>query len=195
MAHLRHLAALTLALAVAMVLTAAPAHAGQQATTDATHDVYHIPGDAQGGQLHLQRDDKAHDIVRAGTVYRGRTLTLWVQVRRLARTDYIANWEVKTPHARWAVHYDREVGPAYTSLFHFGGPEVLDCQGLRGKALPRRERVVVTVPRACIGSPRWIRFGASVGHQAPHAFYLDDARIDAGFDSSHAKLGPRVRHN
>ena len=72
-------------------------------------------------------------------------------------------------------------GRLSASLFHANGPEVLDCDGLRGKTLPRRERVVVTVPRACIGNPRWIRFGASMGRETNTHHFLDDARIDAGF--------------
>lgn len=132
--------------------------------------------------------------MRAGTVHRGPRVTLWLQVRRLARTDYIASWHVRTPGETWSVHYDREEGPAYTSLFH-GSDEVLDCDGLRGRALLRRERVVVTVPRACIGRPDWIRFGAWMRHETPTVNVIDDARLTAGFLLSGPKLGPRVRHN
>jgi hypothetical protein len=93
------------------------------------------------------------------------------------------------------LHHDRQDGARYTSLFHANGPEVLDCDGLRGRALPRQERVVVTVPRACIGRPRWIRFGASMGLETDTHHFLNDARIDAGFFSNKCRLGPRVRHN
>jgi hypothetical protein len=179
-------------LLVALVLVAAPAEAGRQTTRDAARDVYRIPA---GDTPHLRRDNRKHDIVRAGTVHRGRTVKLWLEVRNLARAGYIASWYVRAPNETWWLHYDRQVGPAYTSLFHASGPEVLDCGGLRGKALPRRDQVVVTVPRACIGRPRWIRFGASMGLETKNAHYLDDARIDAGFFSNKCRLGPRVRHN
>ena len=184
--------ALVLALVMVALLVAAPAHAGRQTTTDAARDVYRIPA---GGTPALQRDNRKHDIVRAGAIHRGRTVTLSLQVRRLARTGYIASWYVRTPDETWWLHYDRQVGPAYTSLFHANGPEVLDCEGLRGRALPRSERVVVTVPRGCIGRPAWIRFGASMGLETETAHFLDDARIDAGFNSNRCRLGPRVPHN
>jgi hypothetical protein len=178
-------------LLVALVLVAAPAEAGRQTARDAAHDVYRIPA---GGTPVLAPDNRFHDIVRAGTVHRGRTLKLWLEVRRLADGGYVATWDVKTPSTRWALHHDTRAGTVYTSLFH-GQQEVLDCGGLRGRALPRQDRVQVTVPRACIGRPRWIRFGASMGLETKNAHYLDDARIDAGFFSNKCRLGPRVRHN
>ncbi|MDZ5619225.1 hypothetical protein SFC88_00215 [Nocardioides sp. HM23] len=188
---MRPLTALLAALLTA-VLTAAPADAGRQTTTDAARDVYRVPA---SGTPALAPANRNHDIVRAGTVHRGRTLTLWLKVRSLPRTGYVATWDVKTPNHRWALHHDRRAGTVYTSLFLFHGPEVLDCSGLRGKALPRQERVVVTVPRACIGRPRWIRFGASMGRETEQVHFIDDARIDAGFRSDRCRLGPRVRHN
>jgi len=195
MSQLRHVPALASALlvaTVALVATAMPASAGRQTTTDAKQDVYRVPA---GGLPTLARDNRVHDIVKAGTVHEGRNLRLWLQVRRLARADYIASWYVRTPDETWWLHHDRQDGAKYTSLFHANGPEVLDCDGLRGKALPRRERVVVTVPRACIGNPRWIRFGASMGRQTNRYTLIDDARIDAGFYANKCRLGPRVRHN
>lgn len=176
----------------ALVVVAAPAHAGRQTTKDATRDVYKIPA---GGTPSIARSNRLHDIVRAGTVHRGPTLRLWLQVRRLPDAGYVATWDVKTPNARWALHHDTRGGTVYTSLFHFHGPEVLDCGGLRGKALPRKDRVQVTVPRSCIGNPGWIRFGASMGRETPQLHYIDDARIDAGFYAGRCRLGPRVRHN
>ncbi len=185
-------AAVLVGLLTALVVAPAPAHAERQDTTDAARDVYRIPA---GGTPALAPDNRNHDIVRAGTVHRGRTLRLWLEVRRLPRAGYVATWDVKTPNHRWALHHDRRAGATYTSLFHFHGPEVLDCSGLRGRALPRQERVVVTVPRACIGRPRWIRFGASMGRETEQVHFIDDARIDAGFRSDRCRLGPRVRHN
>ena len=187
-----HSSAVLVGLLAASLLVAAPAQAGRQTTRDATHDVYRIPA---GGTPTLAPDNRNHDIVRAGTVHRGRTLELWLEVRRLPRAGYVATWDVKTPNHRWALHHDTRGGTVYTSLFHFHGPEVLDCGGLRGRALPRQDRVQVIVPRACIGRPRWIRFGASMGRETDQVHFIDDARIDAGFFSNRCRLGPRVRHD
>jgi len=176
---------------VAVVVVATPAHADRQTTTDAARDVYRVPA---GGVPTLARDNRTHDIVRAGAVHDGPVLTLWLQVRRLARGAYIASWHLRAPGQTWSVHFDREDGPAYTSLFH-GPAEVLDCDGLRGRALARRERVVVTVPRRCIGRPDWIRFGAWMRHETPTVHLIDDARIPAGFRAEAPRLGPRVPHN
>lgn len=190
MRHLRHVAVVVLLTALALAVRTT-SYADSQTTKDATRDVYKQGSD---GIPRLDPTNRKHDIVRAGAVYRGTVLKLWVEVRRLGSTAYIANWDVKTPDDRWALHYDKREGPAYTSLFH-GFSEVLDCGGLRGRALPRQDRVVVTVPRACIERPRWIRFGSSFGHDTDSVIYIDDARIDAGYFTNRARLGPRLRHS
>ncbi len=184
--------ALLAGLLTAFVLTAAPADADRQNTTDAARDVYRVPA---GGTPALAPDNRDHDILRAGTVHRGRTLRLWLEVRRLPRAGYVATWDVKTPTHRWVMHHDRRARTSYTSLFHFHGSEVLDCGGIHGRALPRQERVEVRVRRSCIGRPRWIRFGASMGRDTEQVHFIDDARIDAGFFSNRCRLGPRVPHN
>jgi hypothetical protein len=170
----------------------AAAAAETQTRADATKDVLRVRF-ADGQVTHL-RADRAHDVVRARAVHRGNALRLVVEVRRLARHDYIASWYVRTPKRTWWVHYDKEQGAPYTSLFHAGGPEVLDCDGLRGTSSRRSDRVTVRVPRSCIGNPRWIRFGSSVGHETNDHVVLDDGGLDAGFYANKCRLGPRVRH-
>src|SRR5690349_10986511 len=192
MSHLRHLAAAVLAALVAVTLAAAPAQAGKQTTTDQKRDVYKVPfGPANP---HLVRDDRTHDITRAGATYNGPRLTVWLQVRRLAGGDYVAHFDVRTPGDRWQLYFDTNFSPAYTSLFH-GVSEVLDCEGLRGKKVPRQDRVVVSVPRSCIGNPAWIRFGAVMYHENNTYAWIDDARLDAGFYANGCRPGPRLRHN
>lgn len=187
------LTALVAVLAVAPTVgLAAPAYAGKQTTRDAVRDVYKIPA---GGFPVLARSNRKHDIVRAGTVHRGRTVKLWLEVRSLPKAGYVATWDVKTPNARWVLHHDTRAGQVYTSLFRFAGPEVLSCSGLRGKASRKKDRVQVVVPRSRIGRPRWIRFGASMGRETEQLHFIDDARIDAGFFANQCKLGPKVRHN
>jgi len=192
MSHLRHLVAPVLAALVAIALAAAPAQAGKQTTTDQKRDVYKVPFGPT--TPHLVRDDRAHDIVRAGAVHNGPRLTVWLEVRRLTGSQYVATWDVRTPGDRWVLHYDTRVTPAYTSLFH-GFSEVLDCDGLRGRKLPRRDRVEVSVPRSCIGNPQWVRWGASMGRETNNYALIDDARLNAGFFANKCQLGSRLRHN
>ena len=192
MSHLRRLAAMILAALVAVALAAAPAAAGKQTTKDQSRDVYKVPFGA--GAPHLVRTDRTHDITRAGATYNGPRLVVWLQVRRLAGADYVAHFDVRTPGDRWQLYYDTNFTPAYTSLFH-GLQEVLDCGGLNGKKVPRQDRIVISVPRACIGSPRWIRFGAVMYHENNTYAWIDDARLDAGFYSNKCQPGPRLRHN
>lgn len=184
----------TVACAALLLGTAPPpAAAESQSHADASKDVLRVR--LADGQVTRLRSDRAHDIVRSRAVHRGSVLRLSVEVRRLARTDYIASWYVRTPEHTWWMHYDKEQGAPYTSLFHAGGPEVLDCDGLRGSASRRADRVTVRVPRSCIGNPRWIRFGSSVGHETNDHVVLDDGRLDAGILATKCRLGPRVQHD
>jgi hypothetical protein len=175
-----------------LVLGATPAQAGQQTTKDVAHDVFKVV--LPSGNSRVVPKDKVHDVIRAGAVHRGARLTLWLEVRRLAGGDSIAHFDVKTSGDRWQLYYDTRVSPAYTSLFH-GLVEVLDCDGLRGRKLPRKDRVEVSVPRSCIGNPSWVRFGATMGRETNTVVLIDDARLDAGFYANGCKLGPRLRHN
>lgn len=183
---------------VAATLLAAPApssYAESQTARDEAKDVLKVR--TNGTVVRLRRD-KAHDIVRSKATYAHSKLVLWIEVRNLASDDYIANWEVKTNNGHWVLRHDREEGPAYTSLHEYNGPEILDCDGLRGDTVQRKDRVIVKVPRSCIDRPRWIKFGTSVGHQVNPPFgahILDDGRLTAGFYSTHTKLGPRIKYN
>ncbi len=183
-------------LVAGMLAAAAPSsYADSQTAKDEAKDVLKVR--TNGTVMRLRRN-KTHDIVRSKATYAHSKLVLWIEVRNLASDDYIATWEVKTNNGHWVLHHDREQGPAYTSLFEYNGPEVLDCDGLRGDAVRRKDRVIVKVPRSCIDRPRWVKFGTSMGHQADPPFgahILDDGRLTAGFYATHTKLGSRVRYN
>lgn len=186
----------TVALLVAtgLVLVApASVRADSQVSHDTARDaVKFFFGDGSSKRV---RRDKTHDIVRSRAAYGGGKLVLSLEVRALARGNWIANWYLKTSNGRWWVHHDKEQGPAYTSLFEYGGPEVLDCAGLRGRADRRKDRVTVVVPRACIDAPRWVRFGTSMGHDHnPDWVILDDGRLKAGFLATTCRLGGRIRY-
>lgn len=177
--------------AVLVVVPASAAVADSQTVKDAAKDVYK---ERANGTLVLARRDKARDIVRSKATYAHGKLVLWIEVRNLASDDYAAWWNVKTNNGHWTVGYDKEDGSAYTSLFD-GSQEVLDCDGLRGDTVGRKDRVIVKVPRSCIDQPRWIRFGTWVRHDSNTVNLIDDGRLNAGFSSTAPKLGSRVRYN
>ena len=184
MSHLRHLAALAVA---ALVAIAARGDAGSgRPADDEGRRSRRLPHPRRRHRPACSAPTTARTTSCApATVHRGRTAqALAAGTAPRPRPATSRRWDVKTPNATGgrctttAGH-----GATYTSLFHVHGPEVLDCDGLRGRTLPRQERVVVTVPRACIGNPRWIRFGASMGRETNTHHFIDDARIDAGFFS------------
>ncbi|NYI99302.1 hypothetical protein HNR19_000001 [Nocardioides thalensis] len=186
-------AAVAVLLAPGLVLAApAPARADSQVSHDSAKDALKFFfGD---GTTKRVRRDKTHDIVRSRAAYGGGKLVLSLDVRALARNRWIASWYLKTSNGRWWVHHDKRKGPAYTSLFVYGGPEVLDCDGLRGRADRRRDRVTVVVPRGCIDAPQWVRFGSSMGLDTNDWAILDDGRMKAGFLATTCRLGGKIRY-
>lgn len=188
---MRYLRLLSIAVALVLVgFAAPPSNAESQTVKDPAQDVYK---EADGAPA-LSPGDKARDIVKSRASYGNRKLVLWVEVRSLASDDYAAWFSVKTSNGHWTLGYDKESGPAYTSLFD-GSQEVHDCEGLRGDANRRRDRITIRVPRSCIDAPNWIKFGVWMRHDTDHVNVIDDGRINAGYSSVEPKLGPRVTYN
>lgn len=173
----------------AVTLVPGAAHADRQSHADATGDVVKLSiADAQPVP-----QNKAADLTRIAATHSGRRLELTAQVRELAADGYAVVWDVKTPALRWRVYFDKGTAPAELVLEVAGAGES-PCN-LSGKASDRTDRVRVTVPRACLGNPRWIRFGALVQQGVDGGTAVDDGRRTGSFPDEGSYLGPRVRHS
>lgn len=80
------------------------------------------------------------------------------------------------------------------SLTRYGGSEV-DCPGLSAAFHDTRDRVTWSVPRSCLGSPRWVRPGVSLlrfpGASGLRSLFDDGLR--RGLDPAQPiGLGPRI---
>lgn len=67
------------------------------------------------------------------------------------------------------------------------------CSGLRGGVRPAADRMTVTVPRTCLGRPRWVRTGALTYATSDEAVltFNDDARRDGTVRPPYPALGTR----
>lgn len=186
--RLAALAAATLTIAATTGLPSAQAET--QAHDDAVRDVQKVSMDEPSPR----RRNKSADLTRVAASYGAGKLVLTAQVRELAAAGYDVRWQVKTPTQRWLVVYDRTTAPAELSIEVYGSAES-PCAGLVGMASDRLDRVRVTVPRACLGTPRWVRVGTGVQRGVADGTLVDDGRRRDEYGEVLPFLGPRLRYS
>lgn len=92
---------------------------------------------------------------------------------------------------------DRQVGEAQ----FFRGDQQATCQGLRGRVDYAHQTVRFSVPRSCLGDPRWVRVGGSTWIITEEGYFIDDAHLDgipvgSGLTRSiYPEPGPRLRRH
>ena len=218
------LAAISSVAVFAFVLGAAPAHAESWRGRDARGDVrsYEIefttsceeipPGDPEP-------NDRRRDITRLSVEHGAEDVVVEMALREVVRhdeeTSYVAY--VHTPDriyevsvfsppnvrpqvliSRVHVGRDPECGPALV------GGQIVECDQAAAEADSRADRVSITIPRSCLGTPRWVRVGALAGGFDADQFGPDTTRVTVTADvwgPARAGLqglllppsGPRVR--
>ncbi len=189
-------------LAVGLALAAslsvgAPSVAETQERQDPTQDVVRVtkayetvPGDTKT------------DIRRFKTTYADGKVRMVLDLRRLAATGYQMRFRVTTPTDHWIVGYDVfSPGNPAVGLYEFnparltrGGPT--PCEGLNHHQVADHERIVISLPRNCIGSPAWVRTGQGTARyvEAEATFHYDDARRN-GHEGAEVRLGGEINYN
>ena len=67
------------------------------------------------------------------------------------------------------------------------------CKGLRHSIDYDRATVVASIPRSCLGNPKWVKVGVQSGSTSDfNTFYLDDA-LTNGTVGLNPKVGPKVK--
>lgn len=137
--------------------------------------------------------NKTVDVTRFATRHRGDRVRLVVEVRELG--DHIAlQLRIRTPRKSYFGYVENEGGTLFKGLSTKNGSAV--CPGRIGAGIsPSADTVSFTVPRGCIGKPRWVRTGALASTGSSDNSWYDDARRDGSFDIGAIRLGPRVSHN
>lgn len=188
----RRLAAtLTAAVIPLAVVAAGPASADSQSHADDRQDVV---GQTEGGDPTVVPGDRARDIVWSKATYGNQKLNLLIEVRELASSNYSFTWDVKDPSGRWWVTYQRTDTATYVYLQVAGGDES-PCSGLTHARSDSTDRVRVTVPRSCLGAPKWVRYGVASFGSAGDEYRYDDGRLNGSVLPGGAKLGPQIAYN
>lgn len=185
------LAALTFVLAVPVVATAAPAPLPSRATTtDVAGDVRVIGPNGVGAKAPTRRmgDVRTVQITHTRTAVKLRMT--YVALGRVG-TDHLHVFAIRTPRRSYEVQ-------VYATAGSWKGTPVLfarngatpRCAISRNIDYPRRT-ITVSVPRKCLGTPRWIQAGGGMSASYNGARYADDG-LTAKPPASTLVLGPKL---
>lgn len=201
-----------------LVLCAAPAGAETWRATDAAGDVDRSAHVADPPPCGTTTDtpvptDTRRDVTGLVVHHRADTVELRLALREVSLddTETTFGFDVRTPHRAYIVDVDRyrarrpltpslivkprnlHYNECGNAIFGAGG---VSCPGLRVRADVRRDRVAVSLPRACVGDPRWVQVAArayDVTTEGTSRTDLFDAWGVVGPSVSGAPSSPRVR--
>jgi hypothetical protein len=158
----RGLAALVVAGCLAAVAPAA--HAETWQVRDDRRDVQRYQlSSAEGGPVAARRDRSA-DIVRMAVRHTRARVTVEVEVRRLFAPAHQVTVDLDLPGRASALVYARRGDGRSEGLAYYTdgrGPGAVRC-ATRLREMPRRDTVRISVRRACLERPRWVRANATV---------------------------------
>lgn len=156
----RTVAALTLSTALVAGTTAlaAPAHAERWTHDDAVGDVVRDTS----GELTTVPERTSPDITRVVANHKGRNLTIKVRTRSATRGAFMATAMFRTPNKRLMLMASR-IPMFGTSLDLYDMNSKRDdprvrCPGMKHTFDKSRTVMTTTIPRSCLGNPRWVRF-------------------------------------
>jgi hypothetical protein len=190
---------LTLAVAVSAALVPVAAQAGSYSSPDASGDVVKFDFSAGEETPSKAPDVTDGDIVNSRVVHGPRRLTIEVQYRDLnASGGQIAHGFLIGTNK----HRKREI--VLTAVpGHWQGHKIMlsghgkrvRCKGVHWSLQYGANLVRLSVPRRCLGNPKWVHVGIGTIEQpaSGEAFFLDDANL-TGTTGEKLKWGPRVYH-
>ncbi len=152
----------------APVPSAQPAHPSVRTVHDPRRDVVSVTERA-GKDAFTPAPNRRHgDIVALRVSHRAGSVVTRVTMRRLTRDDrfFGAAVQLRTSRATYsAVVFRFLPGRRLQQSFDGGGQD--SCAGMSHHLSYRHDTITITVPRACLGSPTWVRPRAVVDYFGP----------------------------
>ncbi len=185
----------TAVMVAGLVAIGAPAHADTITTRDARHDVQRQPP-SENAEPTLAPSRREGDVISFRVAHRADRVLLRIRYDRLSRPRHrqqvvhvvsMRTWRTGLSTASLIATKDEPQG----TLLWEGRRPHRTCDGLRTRIDYRADRVIFSVPRECLGNPRWVRAGGGTGTLSRHALWYDDAQLDGGFGEE-VTLGRRV---
>lgn len=165
--QLRTIASSAAVALLALGVTAGPANADREVVKDAAKDVLTSTyTETSGETVAIDPADTSNDITRIVVKHGNRRIRIVAHVRDLrAASEPILTSIVKTNETAYAVMLMRT--PLWGSMLDITDVQSEDdsvpCSGARQAISAKRDRFLISVPRRCLGNPRWIRASVRVG--------------------------------
>jgi hypothetical protein len=182
----------TLALAVGSTAVAAPALAETYRHADPAHDAVDRQSTDATDTVPTPHNRSA-DLTRWTATHRHRTVTSTVHLRDVTHGQWAVGWLLQTPHTdtKWAVevtHLDNSHGVALVR-----DHQRVPCDGLSRRIRFDRDTVRISVPRSCLGRPRWVQVDpASDAYDAAGHDFEDNGMRDGTLNYTDIAWSPRV---
>ena len=183
--------------ATALLLPGA-AHAEKVVTLDPAGDATVVGWIAEeGAELPPPPDPSPADIVRTVGAHGKKRLAVTVHFRDLAGAqEHSMRILVRTGTGPFLVEVKAEEGRR-TRARLLGRGGAIDCRALRARLDRGGDLVAVSVPTACLSSPRWVRLGVTAFSPLP---MTDPAVLASTVDDGHRETvrprstgtGPRI---
>jgi len=198
-------AALTLstALAASGAALAAPAHAAKWTHQDSVGDVVAVESMGPGGTAPEAAPERTDiDVTKVVARHEGRKLTIKVRTRSAMTGPLSINGEIRTPRKRLLLMSMRLPGfMNSTELWDLKSAKddpTVRCRGLSRSIDKSRRVMTFTVPRSCIGNPKWVRFSLQMSAfdvlTDDDRMYVDDALRQGISGYGAGKVSPKIKH-
>lgn len=186
-------------IAPAALLAPAAAHAEKVVTHDPAGDARVLGWLAdEDAELPPVPDPSPADVVRTVAAHGERRLSITVHFAELAGVrDHSMQVVVRTPSGAYRVEVEKGEGRRARATLTQRGQQAR-CRALRARYDAAADAVAVSVPTACLSSPRWVRLGIkafaplAMTDPAVLASTVDDGHSDS-FRAMRLSTGPRIR--
>ena len=151
------------------------------------------------GSLRPAPGHRTADVVRFTTTFNTGRLYLRVLTRDTGEINQ--RFVIRRAGTLFTIYLNRPVvdgeKQGASAIFLYEDVQPRSCPGLDYVVQDKRHRTVVSIPRRCIGSPRWVRTGVTTFRDADRSDpgqsgWVDDAGRRYHYRAGQTKLGPRV---
>jgi hypothetical protein len=167
--------------------TAAAADAGSWSHADPAGDVVAFDETPTGTPAPTR---EAGDVRRTSISHGSTRIGIKIKMRKHVKA-YSIFYFFSTPNGRYELSRMRLPGMSEVELRKGKSTKAISCSGITWTAVRSRGTMAVSIPRSCLGNPRWIKAGVGVAAFGDEAFYGDDA-LQTGVTKD-IDLSPKVR--
>ncbi|MDP3891552.1 hypothetical protein [Nocardioides sp.] len=180
------------ALAVTALLVPTAAHAGKSVHRDAVGDVGSFTDESEN--FTTLPGQKVGDVVRSVGKHKGKRVSFSVKMRALPKTKHSHGVVTRIVTNKKTYFADAHSAPGLGSdVFLTRNGKLIDCAGMRHKRSAKRNTITLSVPRSCLGNPRWVKLGGGVYWLKGNKSFVDESHRTSIQEGKDLAVGPRIR--